>query len=192
LRGGTAGCPVAAALCSGLSPLARGNLELDLLDRLFVGSIPACAGEPGGLRSFRVSIGVYPRLRGGTSTPARVRLPTWVYPRLRGGTEWVTPDPSPSQGLSPLARGNPLGAAALDGQHGSIPACAGEPGWIGFRHHGWRVYPRLRGGTSTCDNEHTAASGLSPLARGNLLEAKRALGVAGSIPACAGEPGTPC
>ena len=50
------------------------------------------------------------------------------------------------------------------------------------------AYPRSRGATSTCDNEHTTASGLSPLARGNLKTAPRVTPIEGPIPARAGQP----
>ncbi len=51
-----------------------------------MGPIPACAGEPLGLRTGLQASGAYPRLRGGTTLGGR-----------RTG---------PVSGLSPLARGN--------------------------------------------------------------------------------------
>ena len=92
-------------------------------------------------------------------------------------------------GLSPLARGN-LGRCAREAaKRGSIPACAGEPRRGTGCNPELRVYPRLRGGTSMTNSKKSGLWGLSPLARGNphvcLLSKFRA----GSIPACAGEPG---
>ena len=74
---------------------------------------------------------------------------------------------------------------------GSIPAGAGEPLMHQSAIRSRKVYPRWRGGTAYGDVGAAADTGLSPLARGNLL------GVAGftifsrSIPAGAGEPCTP-
>ena len=73
----------------GLSPLARGNLDLVGLLGAAAGSIPACAGEPKNVAS-------------GISTNR-------VYPRLRGGTRLMTIAMDFSDGLSPLARGNHAG-----------------------------------------------------------------------------------
>ena len=50
------------------------------------------------------------------------------------------------------------------------------------------VYPRVCGGTCTDDMSTCTAGGLSPRVRGNLVMRRYALGVWGSIPACAGEP----
>ena len=108
-------------------------------------------------------------------------------------------------GLSPRVRGN-LGQVGV-GQdcRGSIPACAGEPVGVGglILHHPRvcggtvgiggcrvprRVYPRVCGGTIRSAISLRRCCGLSPRVRGNprLDQADGAL--AGSIPACAGEP----
>ena len=71
------------------------------------GSIPACAGEPICAAFISLSVGVYPRLRGGTT-----------------GCQHLLPR---SQGLSPLARGNLDHHRTIAVPVGSIPACAGEP-----------------------------------------------------------------
>ena len=52
-------------------------------------------------------------------------------------------------------------------RHGSIPACAGEPGEHGAVGICCGVYPRLRGGTGAHGSHLHAGEGLSPLARGN-------------------------
>ena len=91
----------------GLSPRVRGNRSSrnEVLDG--VGSIPACAGEPG-------------RTTG-------VMLIGGVYPRVCGGTDLVWASPPCQAGLSPRVRGNlPDGAVVVE-LAGSIPACAGEP-----------------------------------------------------------------
>ena len=129
VRGGTS-VPFSACKPScGLSPRARGNLSLFGGTAMIRRSIPACAGEPDtgalGVRSPRV----YPRVRGGTYGGGRVRLEAF--------------------GLSPRARGNPIAQSRRPRAKGSIPACAGEPPLPRFPARVDRVYPRVRGGTST-------------------------------------------
>ena len=51
------------------------------------------------------------------------------------------------------------------------------------------VYPRMRGGTGEGGWCSIGVDGLSPHARGNQLALLAHKAVAGSIPACAGEPG---
>ena len=50
-----------------------------------------------------------------------------VYPRVCGGTGMALRCRRRDWGLSPRVRGNLRLTPALDGGHGSIPACAGEP-----------------------------------------------------------------
>ena len=109
---------------------------------------------------------------------------------MRGGTVTVMVSAVPLTGLSPLARGN-LFRGPSDGlRSGSIPACAGEPCLP--THFAWLpgVYPRLRGGTSWALIPVPPVRGLSPLARGNRWREATGRLLAGSIPACAGEPPT--
>ena len=168
VRGGTSAIRMAAGRGQGLSPRARGNLVRADQGDIYVGSIPACAGEPLTKAGLGLRIAVYPRVRGGTLRN------NW---RLRA-----------SSGLSPRARGNLLGDAGYGGCVGSIPACAGEP--TGRRGLRWlrRVYPRVRGGTRCWGESAVSCLGLSPRARGNRCPPCQALLGAGSIPACAGEP----
>ena len=227
--GGTVDRVDGSAWIAGLSPRVRGN-PAELVDRgVDHGSIPACAGEPRPIRSTTTTIGVYPRVCGGTSIingmpihnlglSPRVRgnrhggvradlragsIPAcagepialacrgrWrrVYPRVCGGTGTMRVAWRRSSGLSPRVRGN-LGSSRLaHWLHGSIPACAGEPvgGRGGFARH--RVYPRVCGGTPATRPILPVSAGLSPRVRGNRLEDSGVRRVAGSIPACAGEP----
>ena len=72
----------------GLSPRVRGNRNAPARGMRCLGSIPACAGEPGA-RRHRIDLQkVYPRVCGGTDD-----RPTCY--------QWVN-------GLSPRVRGNPL------------------------------------------------------------------------------------
>ena len=153
---------------SGLSPRVRGNPEAVGDRSRRGGSIPACAGEPGIRRATRRRM--------------------WVYPRVCGGTPEPCAANTAGSGLSPRVRGNRLAVAIDDDELGSIPACAGEPFWtLDGRRRYW-VYPRVCGGTNDSRAMRLQWAGLSPRVRGNLSVAGRAGLVAGSIPACAGEP----
>ena len=132
------------------------------------GSIPACAGEPGGRR-----------LR-----PSRCR----VYPRVCGGTKPSARDLDMRQGLSPRVRGNRPAERPAVTRSGSIPACAGEPRLQHVLLGGVGVYPRVCGGTPTTPRTARAWQGLSPRVRGNPRAATRSRWCPRSIPACAGEP----
>ena len=173
----------------GLSPRVRGNRRL-LTDTLHpLGSIPACAGEPGRHETYQQSETVYPRVCGGTIMPSRP-LPLWG-------------------GLSPRVRGNRFIHAAQRSAAGSIPACAGEPFVCTSSHVRTRVYPRVCGGTIArwrflawlrglsprvrgnpdCVGDHYLLwGGLSPRVRGNPGTVVDCRGDGRSIPACAGEP----
>ena len=172
-------------------------------------SIPACAGEPAGGGSFGFHFQVYPRVCGGTIRSAlghakenglspRVRgnphqpLPsvagTGVYPRVCGGTVSAGDGGGEVAGLSPRVRGNLGLDPGVDGNRGSIPACAGEPLPLGTDAEYARVYPRVCGGTAYIRNACRRKGGLSPRVRGNPRRIALAPALIGSIPACAGEP----
>ena len=127
------------------------------------GSIPACAGEPVRVGRFGKPVGVYPRVCGGTT----VR----IEPERR------------CYGLSPRVRGNLNHVRISKSQHGSIPACAGEPSMVALLHDDVSI--------PACAGEPCGNLGLSPRVRGN-RNCRVALSIAaGSIPACAGEPELP-
>ena len=95
---------------------------------------------------------------------------------------------TPGDGLSPRVRGNrgrehPVGASL-----GSIPACAGEPAPEASSDSVISVYPRVCGGTHSPFWRMTPIRGLSPRVRGNRDADPLSDSLAGSIPACAGEP----
>jgi len=71
---------------------------------------------------------------------------------------------------------------------GPIPASAGEPRHRDVITSDQWAYPRERGGTYRKHSHHMHAVGLSPRARGNLAAIDVSSGVAGPIPASAGEP----
>ena len=152
----------------GLSPRLRGNLDYLLRKTVFVGSIPAPAGEP-------------------QSAP-RTAPRTAVYPRACGGTRPVHSKVKGRQGLSPRLRGNHR-KGEYDGLlFRSIPAPAGEPSgpYRSSRH--CKVYPRACGGTWGKPLLTFFRQGLSPRLRGNLFNHTLQPANRRSIPAPAGEP----
>ena len=129
--GGTFSIPAMGLSTQGLSARVRGNRCAESERRAYLGSIPACAGEPITLlkRFFDHLIwGLSPRVRGNQPTLSATWRRPEVYPRVCGGTI-----PSPcarrsNHGLSPRVRGNPSTGGSVGTSIRSIPACAGEPG----------------------------------------------------------------
>ena len=162
---GSAVCPCTR----GLSPRVRGNPAPSVAPGSQIRSIPACAGEPWHRGQRTGASGVYPRVCGGTRG--------WRN-RIRG-----------CRGLSPRVRGNRAHISDPAGCIGSIPACAGEPGWRISTIRQPPVYPRVCGGTVVQRPHQDALEGLSPRVRGNRWVSTVSAVPTGSIPACAGEPG---
>ena len=167
--GGTSFCRTRSGAAMGLSPRVRGNLlnagAAHSQDR----SIPACAGEPCSVRDSLCR--------------------RWVYPRVCGGTSSSGPTGTAPAGLSPRVRGNPPAVHPAMAGGRSIPACAGEPSASPPDSPPPAVYPRVCGGTTNGPPAAPISRGLSPRVRGNRPGASSAPTAAGSIPACAGEPG---
>ena len=166
--GGTPDSGALDAFAVGLSPRVRGNRCAGRRPWRKSRSIPACAGEPKFPLLICMALSVYPRVCGGTSTNSAGR-PT-------------------STGLSPRVRGNRKDPHPLRLPQGSIPACAGEPGYALRRGALLAVYPRVCGGTDFLRSRIRGQLGLSPRVRGNLNFETGAKLVERSIPACAGEP----
>ena len=152
----------------GLSPRVRGNLCASSAVKSASGPIPACAGQPTPRRPMAISSRAYPRVCGAT-IPMKTRR-------------------TPTDGLSPRVRGNPVAELHGDARVGPIPACAGQP--FLFRSHAasLRAYPRVCGATQTNLLIHVAPLGLSPRVRGNPSVVCCAGAFMGPIPACAGQP----
>ena len=172
----------------GLSPRVRGNRRQVDGQHMSAGSIPACAGEPAGVRAAVQALRVYPRVCGGTFSKNSATGAMPVYPRVCGGTGYGPGVDRYGKGLSPRVRGNPLRPHRP--QHGrrSIPACAGEPRRGFGRCVPARVYPRVCGGTERIERHPPITDGLSPRVRGNPCNSSAKFPFIGSIPACAGEP----
>ena len=170
----------------------RGNRIRVSESRAYLGSIPACAGEPS-VSSFVVRVSrVYPRVCGGTGV--RQRPTTYragLSPRVRGNHVFRVFCHS-LIGSIPRVRGNPYTAGNVSVTFWSIPACAGEPSQIAHRRQKNRVYPRVCGGTATSVGAPVMGSGywVYPRVCGGTIRVAPVMGSTGkgSIPACAGEP----
>ena len=166
--GGTVPMLASGWWASGLSPRMRGNPIYNRSRCSWRRSIPAYAGEPTPNSLATDSCEVYPRVCGGTPSPAR-----------NGGY---------FRGLSPRMRGNLSDPVLYCQITRSIPAYAGEPGpSIGPPVYA-RVYPRVCGGTTSSARWSRCRKGLSPRMRGNPNPPPTPTARAGSIPAYAGEP----
>ena len=168
-RGGTHSFAASSAAFLGLSPLARGNPDINVTAGNVDGPIPARAGEPWTMG-----------WSGGRH---------WAYPRSRGGTNVGASHGRERWGLSPLARGNLSGLVPGLTPVRPIPARAGEPTSSRRTALSCRAYPRSRGGTPRKLLLALTIEGLSPLARGNHCACPDTWGCWGPIPARAGEPG---
>ena len=118
-------------------------------------------------------------------------IQTTVYPRACGGTQGHAVIVNHAYGLSPRVRGNRGPGGRGHRRGGSIPARAGEPTAATLRCPKARVYPRACGGTGKVSNHTRAKSGLSPRVRGNRRRVAVRWHAGRSIPARAGEPGSP-
>ena len=125
----------------------RGNHNAPVRQRNYVGSIPACAGQPNAGRLARSRDRVYPRVCGATPD-GQASTPT-------------------TQGLSPRVRGNRSGGYRWPGLRGSIPACAGQPDRWPLPDFQYSVYPRVCGATYPSLLNIDRSTGLSPRVRGN-------------------------
>ena len=166
--GGTQALLIFVVPATGLSPRVRGNRIPAAAVVDVIRSIPACAGEPAHVLLVRRSLlgsipacaGEPPSVRGGI-------VDVWVYPRVCGGTAQCARRHRRRMGLSPRVRGNLAFFRGRQCCHGSIPACAGEPPPWPPRWRGWRVYPRVCGGTIRAPRAARHHTGLSPRVRGN-------------------------
>ena len=132
----------------GLSPLARGTLELLMLSKYQLRFIPAGAGNSANNR---------PLLD-----------PTTVYPRWRGELAENSQNNAITAGLSPLARGTQQQQYFPQCCQRFIPAGAGNSDTLNGALSSLSVYPRWRGELISHGRRVGFRCGLSPLARGTL------------------------
>ena len=110
----------------GLSPRVRGSQWAVRFGGIFLGSIPASAGEPVNVRLMYLYAEVYPRECGGALLEVQLLFA-------------IT-------GLSPRVRGSRRCASRRLWAAGSIPASAGEPQMVIAFQAAVPVYPRECGG----------------------------------------------
>ena len=168
--GGTLNKDGTLATSEGLSPRGRGNPHVYRVRISRCGSIPAWAGEPGGV----VAVARYGA----------------VYPRVGGGTCVIRGQLDHKRGLSPRGRGNPVRICRRYLKRRSIPAWAGEPRLDVAYPTDRTVYPRVGGGTHEHLRHIESRRGLSPRGRGNPPPPFLPTPLRRSIPAWAGEPCT--
>ncbi len=152
----------------GRSPRARGSRRRNRPRLPQQGSIPACAGKP--------------RYNAHKDSPGQ------VDPRVRGEARAACVSGLIARGRSPRARGSLMGNASLSSAPGSIPACAGKPGFAKLLVKVHRVDPRVRGEARVRLDSRGSKTGRSPRARGSRVSTLSCRSVPGSIPACAGKP----
>ena len=109
-----------------------------------------------------------------------------VYPRWRGELDRTASVVSSGSGLSPLARGTPVFANLWTIAIRFIPAGAGNTGARNTKPCICSVYPRWRGEHWLCNSSTHDHVGLSPLARGTLLQCQQSFPDCRFIPAGAG------
>ena len=155
---------------TGLSPRVRGSRSGCRHPGPRRWSIPACAGQPQP-GSYECPVpGVYPRVCGAACGSGRMRP---------GGS-----------GLSPRVRGSLHQTHVHRGHRGSIPACAGQPTSTTGMKESTAVYPRVCGAARRPLEVKGVGYGLSPRVRGSRVSAIVRVAPGGSIPACAGQPGS--
>ena len=156
---------------AGLSPRGRGKPVGQCIALRTTRSIPAWAGE--------------------TTPVERAERLHEVYPRVGGGNLAASMSPASTDGLSPRGRGKRRIRVELNFQLRSIPAWAGETISAYERVCRGRVYPRVGGGNLYATRAAPQCCGLSPRGRGKHFGYAGAHNYVRSIPAWAGETGTP-
>ena len=151
---------------AGLSPLARGTQR-------------PCAPGSGCVRFIPAGAGNTQRECAGFNwTP--------VYPRWRGEHSFASCKAFYPSGLSPLARGTHVGGGAGRYCKRFIPAGAGNTNQAEYSINPTTVYPRWRGEHLQPKLNFGFVIGLSPLARGTLLDIPEHCADLRFIPAGAG------
>ena len=151
----------------GAFPRLRGKLDLLEPEDIFLGCIPAPAGET-------------PVDHCGVPYPA-------VHPRACGGNQEVGAAAPLIPGASPRLRGKHVESDERALAPGCVPAPAGETPSRSGRPRCWSEHPRACGGNSWVPNEVRGQHGASPRLRGKRLPLRHRAGHPRCIPAPAGE-----
>ena len=154
----------------GLSPRVWGSRLARAGAHVRLGSIPTCAGQPSGKD---ISLGTGK-----------------VYPHVCGAAERSAMKELAEQGLSPRVRGSLNSPRLYREARGSIPTCAGQPCTASLAAYGAKVYPHVCGAATISTITSCQPLGLSPRVRGSPAATWVNPNDAGSIPTCAGQPGT--
>ncbi len=167
-RGGTPDQCTFSEGAAGLSPRARGNLQIPAAVQSFIGPIPASAGEPMWRQQSLALIRAYPRERGGTveSQPVQRRL-LGLSPRARGNPQFGSVATSESGPIPASAGGTSISPCASNPQTGLSPRARGNLKSSLDETDTGGAYPRERGGTGDRVMPLRQLQGLSPRARGN-------------------------
>ena len=199
--------------CSGLSPRVRGSHgNLDL--RYIVGrSIPTCAGQPpcatplgrrtkvyphvcgAAMWTFYSpcgSCGLSPRVRGSHERPTSEELTARSIPTCAGQPRRGQPNGDVGQVYPHVCGAAAVGPGRTSCSARSIPTCAGQPKHRRLRHNYPAVYPHVCGAAPCRDVQCLRLGGLSPRVRGSLHVIVSLHRCCGSIPTCAGQPGSHC
>ena len=174
-------------LCSqGSSPLARGTRFGGRIVSVFLGLIPARAGNTLTCCWYFFSARAHPRSRGEHARSSSTRVTTQGSSPLARGTPQCLDSESRSGGLIPARAGNTAGRTSGRGKPWAHPRSRGEPGpvidatlrigliparagntTVGASRRGrGRAHPRSRGEHLAMDEIGGRGSGSSPLARG--------------------------
>ena len=131
---------------SGLSPHGRGIQDRRDFELVEAGPIPAWAGDTEGCAPADGAVGAYPRMGGGYIANSSCLMLL--------------------EGLSPHGRGILVGVRDQDGEHGPIPAWAGDTTWNSICVSRIWAYPRMGGGYAAKASAKLYKLGLSPHGRG--------------------------
>jgi hypothetical protein len=189
----------------GRSPRARGRPQLTAPRGCGVRKIPACAGATCGESGPFAPPLEHPRVRGGDGIsgssekgtvgkpacagPTRSTAEGSARPRAhpaRAGTTGLRPCIRPRAMDHPRVRGRLIKLAAFLIVPRKIPACAGATRREQRSSTPMQEHPRVRGGDLPGDWQVDRWEGASPRAQGRQGVSADSVGVARSIPACAG------
>ena len=175
-------------LAGGSSPLTRGKHATGKLDILALRLIPAHAGKTVyGVRHILGCGWLIPAHAGKTSIGCVPLTIPWAHPRSRGENKTGLANRKLYRGSSPLTRGKPLGAKALHGAAGLIPAHAGKTTVRETQTGDGGAHPRSRGENPSTSRATACVTGSSPLTRGKQGRRGRGPHPLGLIPAHAGK-----